>query len=55
MSEKCETTREIAYRENMKMKLCAKWMAIIVENVVLIILSVFGEFLFTRHSIFKTE
>ena len=55
MSEKCETTREIAYRENMKMKLCAKWMAIIVENVALKILSVSGVFFFTRHSIFKTE
>ena len=55
MSRKCETMREIVYRKNMKMKLCAKWMAIIVENVVLIILSVFGEFFFTRYSIFKTE
>ena len=55
MSRKYETMREIAYRENMKMKLCAKWMAIVVENVALIILSVFGEFFFTRHSIFKTE
>ena len=47
--------REIVYRKNMKMKLCAKLMAIVVENVALNILSVFGEFLFTRHSIFKTE
>ena len=55
MSVKYETMREIAYRKNMKMKLCAKWMAIVVENVALNILSVFGEFFFTRYSIFKTE
>ena len=55
MSVKYETMREIVYRKNMKMKLCAKWMTIVVENVALIILSVFGEFFFTRHSIFKTE
>ena len=36
--------REIVYRKNMKMKLCAKWMTIVVENVALIILSVSGSF-----------
>ena len=41
--------------EKYEMKLCAKWMTIVVENVALIILSVSGEFFFTRHSIFKTE
>ena len=55
MSGKYETMREIAYRKNMKMKLCAKLMAIDVENVAIIILSVSSEFFFTRHSIFKTE
>ena len=44
MSVKYETMREIAYRKNMKMKLCAKWMTIVVENVALIILSVSGSF-----------
>ena len=55
MSRKCETMREIVYRKNMKMKLCAKCVGIVVENVALIILSVSSEFLFTRHSIFKIE
>ena len=47
--------REIAYRKNMNMKIFAKWMAIVVENVALIILSISSEFFFTRNSIFKTE
>ena len=47
--------REIACRKNMKMKLCAKRMAIVVENVALIILSVFGGVLCDSLSIFKTE
>ena len=54
MSGKYETMRKIVYRENMKMKLCAKRVEIVVENVALIILSVSSEFLFTRNSIFKT-
>ena len=55
LSVKYETMKEIVYRENMKMKLCAKRMAIVVENVALIILSVFGGVLCDSLSIFKTE